>query len=81
MRGYFGTFLVPMAVSALVVVAGYAAQLPFSGHLARLAAAGVVGGAVILAANGWANRDLADLLRRGRRAVEGSPPESGAAPT
>ena len=81
LRGYFGTFLVPMAVSALVVVAGYAAQMPFSGHLARLAAAGVVGGAVILAANGWANRDLADLLRRGRRAVEGSPPESGAAPT
>ena len=54
---------------------------PQAAHLARLAAAGVVGGAIILAANGWANRDLADLLRRGRRAEEKVPPGSGAAPT
>ena len=64
-REYFGLFIGPLALSALVVVAGYAAQMPFAGHLARLAAAGVVGGAITLAANAWANRDLVDLLKRG----------------
>ena len=36
-REYFGLFIGPLALSALVVVAGYAAQMPFAGHLARLA--------------------------------------------
>jgi O-antigen/teichoic acid export membrane protein len=80
LRQYFGLFLGPLALSALVVVAGYAAQMPFTGHLARLVAAGVVGGAITLAANAWANRDLVDLLKRGRRAAEGVPPEADAGP-
>lgn len=67
LREYFGLFIGPLALSALVVAAGYAAQTPFAGHLARLVAAGVVGGAITLAANAWANRDLADLLQRGRK--------------
>lgn len=81
LREYFGLFLGPLAVSALVVVAGYAAQMPFTEPLARLAAAGVAGGVLILAANAWANRDLVELLRRGRRAAEEPLPETDAGPT
>ena len=77
LREYVSLFLAPLAVSALVVVAGYAAQTPFAGHLARLAAAGAAGGAILLAANAWANRDLAELLRRGPRAEEGLNAETG----
>ena len=69
LRDYLGLFLGPLAVSALVVVAGYAAQIPFAGHLVRLLAAGMAGGGIMLAANAWANRDLVDLLRRGRQSA------------
>jgi O-antigen/teichoic acid export membrane protein len=78
-REYFGLFVLPVAVSALVVVAGLAVQPFAAGHIGRVILVGSVCGGIIAAANLWANRDLLDLLRPRPAASAAGPDAPGKA--